>query len=249
MKKILSMILIVLFLMASVSAYTETIRQGDVRISFNPSNIVTKTAAYTVTSSDSLVKVTATSANTVITLPTVSSTRDAGTKAYKIQKTDATVFAVVVTPASGDTIGRESTRYIMGQNDYIIISPGSGSDWAVAFESPYMKEDYEAGTITINTPITSKAGMGGIDCGSTVTCGATATSIRTVYGYVTLVGGSASVASIDPAFTATTSYVCTVGSRGATNHVGVGHTSTTSITLTSASGADTSVVDYICVGN
>lgn len=249
MKKILSIVLVVMFLMASIAGYTETIRQGGDRYSFNSSNIVTKTTAYTLTSSDSLVKFTATSATIVATLPSVASTRAAGTKAYKILKTDATVFAIIVTPASGDTIGGESTRYIMGQNDYIIISPGSDNDWDVAFESPYMKEDYELGTITIAAPITSKAGMGGIKCGSTTTCGATASSIKTVYGYVTLVGGSASVVSIDPAFTATTSYVCTVGSRGATNHVGVGHTSTSSITLTSATTADVSIVDYICVGN
>ena len=241
MKRILTSILIVLFLMVSISAYTETIRQGGDRYSFNPSAIVTKTAAYTVTQSDSLVKVTTASANITITLPTVSATRAAGTKAFKIQKTDTLIYAVVVTPASGDTIGGESTRYIMGQNDYVVISPGSGSDWDVSFESSYIKEDYEAGTVAV-------AGKG-VLCGTTTTCGATASSIRTVYGYVTLSSGAAIITGIAPAFTATTSYVCSIASSGNTFAVQVAHTSTSSITLTSASTGDTSVVDYVCVGN
>lgn len=241
MKRILTSVLIVLFLMVSISAYTETIRQGGDRYSFNPSAIVTKTAAYTVTQSDSLVKVTTSSANITITLPTVDATRAAGTKAFKIQKTDAFIYAVVVTPASGDTIGGESTRYIMGQNDYIVISPGSGSDWDVSFETSYVREDYEAGTISLSGKV--------VNCGSTTTCGATASSIRTVYGYVTLSSGAAVIASIAPAFTATSSFVCTAASEGSDYNVKVARTSTSSITLTSATTADTSVVNYICVGN
>lgn len=241
MKRILTSILIVLFLMVSMSAYTETIRQGGDRYSFNPSKIVTKTAAYTITQSDSLVKVTTSSANITITLPTVSATRAAGTKAFKIQKTDAKIYAVVVTPASGDTIGGESTRYIMGQNDYIVVSPGSGNDWDIAFESAYVKEDYEAGTVALSGKV--------VNCGSTTTCSASASSVRTVYGYVTLTSGEAVVSGIAPAFTATSSYVCTATSEGNTYEVKVARTSTSSITLTSASTADTSVVNYICVGN
>lgn len=238
MRKIFSMVLVLMFI-ASFS-FAETIRQGGERFSFNPSSIVTKTAAYTVTSSDSLVKVTCSSANIVITLPTVASARP-GTKAYKIQKTDALIYAVVVTPASGDTVGGESTRYIMGQNDYIVISPGSGNDWNIAFESSYVKEDYELGTIAI-------AGKA-VNCGSTTTCALTASSVRTVYGYVTLSSGEAIIASIAPAFTATSSYVCLAASEGSDYNVKVARTSTSSITLTSATTADTSVVNYMCVGN
>ncbi len=146
MKKFLVIMLIALT--TAYFAYAETFRQGDERFTFNAANTASKTAAYTVTATDSQVNVTCSTADIVITLPTVASTRAAGSKTYKILKSDATAYAVIVTPATGDTIGGESTRYIITQNDYVVISPGNGDDWQVAFESPIIKEDYEVGTVT-----------------------------------------------------------------------------------------------------
>lgn len=131
-------------------AQSATYRLGaDTPMSFNPTRQVTKTAAYTVTTSDSLINVTTSGADIVITLPSISSTRSANaSSAFKILKTDATAYKVVVTPASGDTVGGESTRYVVNQNDFVIISKGPGRDWNVDFESPYTQEDHEAGTLS-----------------------------------------------------------------------------------------------------
>jgi len=134
-------------------AYAETFRQGDDRITFQQTTEVTKTSAYTVTAADSLINVTASSADIVITLPTVASLMPSS-RSFKILKTDATAYIVTVTPATGDTIGGESARVLMAANDYIVISNSSGksTDWQVNFESPYIAEDYESGTVTINAP-------------------------------------------------------------------------------------------------
>lgn len=120
-------------------------------MSFNPTRQVTKSATYTITTSDSLVNITTSSADIVVTLPSISTVRSANaSSSFKILKTDSTAKKVVVTPASGDTIGGESTRYIVNQNDFIIISKGPGRDWNVDFESPYTQEDHEAGTLDFN---------------------------------------------------------------------------------------------------
>jgi hypothetical protein len=159
MKKLTIIILTLLLTFAFVMDVSgETFRQGDVRKAFNPVASTTKTSAYTVTSSDSLVNVTCSSADIVITLPTLTSLRSTfGNKTYKILKTDATAYNVIVTPGTNDTIGGESTRYINAQNAYVVISMGSddgtgtgGGNWEVLFESAYVVEDYEAGTVTIN---------------------------------------------------------------------------------------------------
>ena len=154
MKKVF-LILMTLMLVFSL-AYAETFRQGDDRLTFHHTTEVTKTAAYTITAADSLIKVTASSADIVITLPTIS-TLGGGSKSYKILKTDATAYSIVVTPATGQTIAGESTRYLTYQNAYMIISTSSGNrtDWKVNFESPYVVEDYAAGTVVNNAATTT----------------------------------------------------------------------------------------------
>jgi hypothetical protein len=132
-------------------AYAETDRLGEKSYSFNPTNSVTKTAAYTLTTSDSLVNVTNASANIVITLPTVASCMSGMRCQFKILKTDATTYDVIVTPATGDTIGGESTRYLVNQNSNMVIHAGPGRDWTVDFESPYALEDHESGSLNIGT--------------------------------------------------------------------------------------------------
>jgi hypothetical protein len=131
------------------TAHAETFRQGGLRYSFNESASTTKTAAYTITTSDSLVNVDATSAAITITLPTTAAAKVGGTHSFKVVKTDATANSVTVTPATGDTIGGESTRVLTYENAYMIIRPSTNNDWVVDFESPYVVEDYESGTLTI----------------------------------------------------------------------------------------------------
>ena len=189
MKKLQIITSLLLVLLLAGLSYGETFRQGDQRITFHPTTIVAKTAAYTLTSSDSEVDVTCSSANITITLPTVLSTRP-GTITYKIKKVDATAYKVIVTPASGDTIGGESTRYITYQNAYVVVSTGSGKDWTVNYESPYTVEDYEAGTITF----TSLALGGGtvitkiVAYATSLTPAATAAAIQTVEQTFTVTG-------------------------------------------------------------
>ena len=145
----------ILFIVCAVTlialgvSYAETSRLGNkYPIQFNPSKVVAKTAAYTLVAADSQVEVTAASANITITLPSINSVTTGGTKAYKIIKKDATAYKIVVTPATGETIGFESTRYLVGDEDFMVISASGGKNWSVDFESPYIVEDHEAGTYT-----------------------------------------------------------------------------------------------------
>lgn len=146
--KVLSVVLVVAMLVATI-AYADTFRLGSARYNFNPTNKVSKTAAYTLTASDSQVNVGCTNANITITLPTISSLRAGGSKAYKIVKTDSSEFTVNITPATGDTIGGESVRKLTYKNAYIIIGLGMNDDWHVSYESPYTVEDYEAASTTL----------------------------------------------------------------------------------------------------
>ena len=147
MKKTILAVVALMLLIGSV-AFGETFRQGEIRFNFNPTAIVSKTAAYTLTVSDSLCNVACSSTNITITLPTVESTRPGG-KAYKIVKTDSSAYAVIVAAATGDTIAGETRRYIVAQNGYICLSTGSGNNWTVSYESPYAVEDHSAGTVTV----------------------------------------------------------------------------------------------------
>ena len=150
MKNLKSILFVVLAvtLIAGAFAFAETARLGkEYAPSFSPIAQVTKTAAYTLTTSDSYVKFTASSANIVATLPKISGLSGVSIS-YKIEKTDATAYAIVVTPASGDTIGKESTRYLIGDDAYMIITSGPGSNWEITYESPYIVENHEAGTYT-----------------------------------------------------------------------------------------------------
>lgn len=149
-----SLLLCLLVLVIGFSLVSaQTYRLGGDSLTFSPSNVVSKTAAYTVTSSDSEIQVDASSAAVTITLPTVASATTGGTKSYKIKKTDNSVNAVTVTPATGDTIGGEATRGLTSQNDYVVLSTSSNNNWKVSFESPLLAEDYSTGTINIPTSI------------------------------------------------------------------------------------------------
>jgi hypothetical protein len=177
--KIFMVIALVMVMLAPGLTIAETFRQGDERILYNPLNVATKTAAYTLTSTDDLVNFTASSANLVATLPTVTSLRPSS-KSFKILKTDNTAYSIIVTPGTNDTIGGESTRYLTYQNAYIVIRSGpknssGGYDWIVDFESPYSAEDYELGTV-VNYNTQTYANTEDVTAANTITaseCGKT----------------------------------------------------------------------------
>jgi len=174
--KQIGLIALALVFLVSVISFADTARLGSSSYSFNATRSVYKTAAYTLTTSDSLVNFTASSANIVATLPSVSSALAGGTLKYKIVKKDATAYKIVVTPASGDTIGGESTRYILGDESFIVITAGPGKDWTVEYESPYIVEDHEAGTYTtgigsggLYSAKTASYTVTASDCGNIIT--------------------------------------------------------------------------------
>jgi len=169
MKSVKNIFLLVLALviMTALPAMATTQRLGaKLPIPFNAEKTLAKTAAYTVTASDcgSLISVTATSATIAITMPLISTLT--GDCPVKILKADATAYAIIVTPATGDAVGGESTRYLTNQNAYMVIHAGPASkNWTVDFESPLIDENYETGAINFNgissSQFTSDTTLGG----------------------------------------------------------------------------------------
>lgn len=107
-----------------------------------------------------------------------------------------------------------------------------------------------ARTVTVPDATITVSGLTARDCRATATCEnmSVATNGKLVFGSVTLVGGTATVSSISPIFTATDTFVCHATSRSATFNVTVANVSTSSFSITSASDTDTSVVNYFCIG-
>lgn len=150
--KILVMGAVAMALAICSPVHAQTERLGaEYGYDFNKTRSVTKTTDYTITASDSEVKATASSADITLTLPSVSDCQSGGRCQFKILKTDGTTYDIIVTPATGDTIGGESSRGLINQNDYMVIHAGPGKDWTVDFESPYVGEDHEARTTNLGT--------------------------------------------------------------------------------------------------
>jgi lysophospholipase L1-like esterase len=84
----------------------------------------TKTANYTITTSDSGILADATSGALTITLPTAV----AATQQYTIKKKDSTVFAVTVATTGGQTIDGQTTR-VLAVLDAAITVESDGSNW------------------------------------------------------------------------------------------------------------------------
>ena len=113
------------------------------------------------------------------------------------------------------------------------------------------------GNIFIDGPIinatTSFAYVSESYCGTTTTCANTAISgPRVIFGSVALNNASpsiATVASISPAFTSSSSYVCTVtNATSSTNGLKVANVSSSSFTITGPNTV-TDTVNYVCTGN
>ena len=148
-----SILTMVMFLLAAGSAMAFTERLGNDYVDFNHRKTLSKTADYTVTTNDdgALINCDATSADVTATLPLISDVFASGkSMAIKILKTDSGTNTCDFAPATGDTVGGESARMAVNQNGYVIIQSSSGRDWNVTFESPYVVEDHEAGTVNFN---------------------------------------------------------------------------------------------------
>lgn len=210
--KYIGLTALAIVLVAAAIGFAETARFGGNAYNFNPTKIVQKTANYTVTTSDSQVDVTASSANIVITLPTVASCQAGQICSFKITKKDATAYKIIVTPASGDTIGYESTRYLIGDESYVVTHAGPGRNWTVNFESPYLVEDHEAGTYTtgigsggLYTTSTTSRTLTASECGNIISM-ATGTTVFTLPAtvanceltFVNAVAGPNATMTIDP---------------------------------------------------
>lgn len=90
--------------------------------------IVSKTANYTATATDTTILVDATSGNLVITLPTAVGIDG---RQYRIKKTDATANTVTVATTSSQTIDGATTKVISSQyGTYIPVS--NGANWVLA---------------------------------------------------------------------------------------------------------------------
>ena len=158
-------------------AFADTQRLGGTSFSFNPTKSVTKTAAYTATTSDSQIRVDATSSAITITLPSVESALTGKRLVLKVIKTDSSTNMVTVTAGTGDTIGGEASRKVINQNDYIVIQAGPGSDWRVAYETSYLAEDHLNGTValvgganaySLFNLITASQSLTSANCGQTI---------------------------------------------------------------------------------
>jgi hypothetical protein len=111
-------------------------------------------------------------------------------------------------------------------------------------------------TITMPDASITVSGATAQWCGNTNTCSATATSstVRIVSGVSAALNGAspaiATIASISPAFTSTSTYACTVtgvGTAAPTKVLNVSLVSGSSFTITGPN-ADTETVHYLCIG-
>jgi len=148
---------------------------------FNPTAQVTKTASYTATLSDSYIKVTTSTADLTVTLPAIStlSTNGLGSKSYKIEKTDAVRYDVLIAPASGNTIDGTTGYAITYDDDFVVLSATAGStDWQINYSDEVVNTAVATGFVTIggDTTINSYATestaatdtLTGSQCGTTI---------------------------------------------------------------------------------
>lgn len=148
---------------------------------FNARTIVTKTAAYTATLTDDYIKVTTATADITITLPAISSlaTNGYGSKAYKIEKTDAVRYDVLVAPATGDTIDGTTGYAITRADDFVILGATAGStNWTISYADDVVDTNVATGAVvigsdaTINSYATESTAatdtLTGSQCGTTI---------------------------------------------------------------------------------
>jgi hypothetical protein len=121
--------------------------------SYNSQAQVTKTASYTATLSDDYIKVTASTADLTITLPAINTIAGGGlgSKGYKILKTDATGYHVIVSPAStADTIDGTTAYRLTKQSDFIVFTAVAGTNqWKVSYADEILDTNVATGVVTL----------------------------------------------------------------------------------------------------
>lgn len=124
--------------------------------SYNSRNSTTQTTTYTILTSDDEVRVTTSASDVTVTLPALSALNAAGfqTKGYKILKTDATEYDVVISPSTtADTINGQTSYRITNQNDFVTIySDVTSNNWIVSYSDDIWETSVtEGGVVTGGT--------------------------------------------------------------------------------------------------
>ncbi|MEE9529088.1 MAG: hypothetical protein V3V88_03460 [Dehalococcoidia bacterium] len=152
MKK-LFLTLVLALLIPGVALAGSKFNDNYTEYSYNSQAQVTKTASYTATLSDDYIKVTASTAALTITLPAINTIAGGGfgSKGYKILKTDATAYHIIVAPSStANTIDGTTGYRITKQSDFIVITAVAGTtDWKVSYGSEILKTDVATGVTTL----------------------------------------------------------------------------------------------------
>jgi len=179
--KTLFLSLVLALLIPGLSMAGSKFNDNYTEYSYNSQAQVTKTASYTATLSDDYIKVTASTAELTITLPAINTIAGGGfgAKGYKILKTDATAFHIIVSPSStANTIDGTTGYRITKQSDFIIITAVAGTtDWKVSYADDIMDTDVASGVVTsggylqgnvvTETTIATDV-LTGSQCGSTI---------------------------------------------------------------------------------
>jgi hypothetical protein len=123
--------------------------------------------------------------------------------------------------------------------DGTYLSPVSGTAGAIA-------EFASDGSVT-SGPALAELVQFAHSCNGDNACTNTANgSNRIVFGYVSLVGGTATVTGINPAFTSAGSFMCQATDNSTVAAAKIAYASPSSITIT---GTGTDIVTYFCIGN
>lgn len=228
--------------------------------SFNPINEVTKTSAYTATTSDSQINV---SGATTITLPAISTLNAAGfgSLTYKIKCVDTDGDVTTISCNSADTIEDGSSAggtsiYLRTQNQYVILtSNAQKSQWERKFPRPIfdagdhteessvkgadmsMGKHYNAVTVDTNgTTAVNVFSSAGAPQNLTIT-GIIAVAKDTVAGNITLTNGTSTVAQ----FAKSTTAGVVVGEDGDLTYYSVTQSDTLTVVSSSTGNARVTV--------
>lgn len=190
MKKIL-IVLMMTLLIPSI-AFAGQFNSNYSEPNFSEAGTLSKTADYTIVTADKnkVIRVTASSADITITLPSISSFSNGFS--VKVLKTDATDYKVTLARASSDTIDGVTAYVVANQNDFIIVSTdNSGKDWEVIYADEIAGVDVTTGITTFGGSIVFGGGLLLPNESTTTTdtltasqCGSTVT-LNSATGYVT----------------------------------------------------------------
>lgn len=190
----------------------------------------------TVDKSDPITRCNCTVSAIAISLDSVSSYQ---LDEYTIKKVDASANAVIITPASGETIEGEATYTLSLQGDYVTLSP-NGDGWGIVDESVTVNENIDvmasamSGDILIQvTPETTGSSAAAV---SAAIAGAGEKYTREVIVKLVNSGGDVH-----------TWFNGTLAIAGSETTVGDGTADTAEETVTLVNGVGTCALEYIGV--